>query len=153
MHAEFTINGTDASVEFDDNTLLIDTIRESFGLTGTKKSCDMEVCGACTVLLDGQAVSACTTLSAELHEKELVTVEGLASDDVLNAVQQAFVDHGAAQCGFCTPGMVMTVQALVLDHPDADEETIRRYLSGTICRCTGYIKIIEAAKQALATHD
>lgn len=148
---DFSLNGAPATVECPDNELLVDTIRDRLLLKGTKRSCDVEVCGACTVLLDGQAVSSCTTLSAELEGRELVTVEGLASDGELNRVQQAFVDHGAVQCGFCTPGMVMSVQALAMDHPDADEETIREYLSGTICRCTGYVKILEAAHQAVQT--
>jgi carbon-monoxide dehydrogenase small subunit len=148
MHLEFLLNGRPTSVDCPDNELLLDTVRRRFGLTGTKRSCDVEVCGACTVLLDGLAVSSCTTLSAELDGRDLVTVEGLADGEELSDVQQAFVDHGAAQCGFCTPGMVMTVQALTLDHPDADPALIKDYLSGTICRCTGYASILAAAEQA-----
>jgi carbon-monoxide dehydrogenase small subunit len=149
VHLSFVLNGAPVALECPDNELLLDTVRERLRLKGAKRSCDIEVCGACTVLLDGLAVSACTTLSAELDGRELVTVEGLAEGDDLHPVQQAFVDHGAVQCGFCTPGMVMTVQALVMDHPDADEHDIKDYLSGTICRCTGYVKILEAAEQAV----
>lgn len=149
MHLTFTLNGDAVELDCPDNELLLDTVRERLRLTGSKRSCDVEVCGACTVLLDGLAVSACTTLAAELDGRELLTVEGLADGDHLHPVQQAFVDHGAAQCGFCTPGMVMTVQALALDHPDASASDIREYLSGSICRCTGYAKIMEAAEQVV----
>jgi carbon-monoxide dehydrogenase small subunit len=150
VEIDFVLNGEPTTFECSDNELLIDVIREELGLTGTKRSCDMEVCGACSVLVDGLAVSACTTLAAELDGKSLVTVEGLADGDALNPVQQAFVDHAAVQCGFCTPGMVITVQALAMDHPDADDETIRDYLSSTICRCTGYVRIMEAARQVIS---
>ena len=149
MLCRFTLNGEPRSLDVADNELLIDAIRDRMLLKGTKRSCDMEVCGACTVLMDGLAVSSCTTLAAELDDADLVTIEGLADGEELNPVQQAFVDHSAVQCGFCTPGMVMSVQALAMDHPDADDETISAYLSGTICRCTGYVKILEAARQAV----
>ncbi len=149
MEVEFVLNGAPKTMRCADNELLIDAIREQLGLTGTKRSCDMEVCGACSVLVDGLSVSSCTTLAAEVDGKELVTIEGLADGDQLNPVQQAFVDHAAVQCGFCTPGMVISVQALAMDHPEADDETIREYLSGTICRCTGYVRIIDAARQAI----
>lgn len=149
MEFECTVNGQVTNLACEDHELLIDVIRERLALTGTKRSCDMEICGACTVLLDGVAVSSCTTLAAELEDRDLVTIEGLGDPENLSSVQQAFVDHGAAQCGFCTPGMVLTVQALVMDHPDADDETIKRYLSSTLCRCTGYVRILEAAKEAV----
>lgn len=149
MKLEFVLNGSLVDLECPDNELLIDALRERFGLTATKRSCDVEVCGACAVLLDGLAVSACTTLAADADGRSVVTAEGLADGDVLNPVQQAFVDCAAVQCGFCTPGMVISVQALVLDHPRADEENIRQYLSGNICRCTGYTRILEAARRVL----
>lgn len=149
MEFECTVNGQVTNLACEDHELLIDVIRERLALTGTKRSCDMEICGACTVLLDGVAVSSCTTLAAELEDRDLVTIEGLGDAENLSPVQQAFVDHAAAQCGFCTPGMVLTVQALVMDHPDADDETIKRYLSSTLCRCTGYVRILEAAKEAV----
>lgn len=150
MGIGFSLNGASASVDAPDHELLIDTLRNRLRLKGTKRSCDIEICGACTVLVDGQALSSCTTLTAEVEDRDVVTIEGLADGDRLHPVQQAFVDHGAAQCGFCTPGMVMSVHALALDFPDADEQEIKEYLSGTICRCTGYVKIIEAAQQALS---
>ncbi|MBK5222455.1 MAG: (2Fe-2S)-binding protein [Acidimicrobiia bacterium] len=150
MHVDLVLNGELTAIECADNELILDVVRERLGLTGTKRSCDMEVCGSCTVLLDGLAASACTTLVAEADGKELVTIEGLSDGDELNPVQQAFVDHAAVQCGFCTPGMIMSVQALAMDHPDADDETISEYLSGTICRCTGYVKILEAARQVIS---
>jgi carbon-monoxide dehydrogenase small subunit len=149
METEFTLNGSPTVVEAPDHELLIDSLRTRLRLTGTKRSCDVEICGACTVLRDGQAISACTTLTADVDGADVVTIEGLADGDELHPVQQAFVDHSAAQCGFCTPGMVMSVVALSLDYPDADEETIKEYLSSSLCRCTGYVKIIEAAQQVL----
>ncbi len=149
METEFILNGSPSVVDAPDHELLIDSLRARMRLTGTKRSCDVEICGACTVLCDGQAISACTTLTADVDGADVVTIEGLADGDDLHPVQQAFVDHSAAQCGFCTPGMVMSVVALCMEYPDADEERIKEYLSSTLCRCTGYVKIIEAAQQAL----
>jgi carbon-monoxide dehydrogenase small subunit len=143
------VNGAPWVFDIDDYELLIDVVRDRLGLRGTKRSCEVEVCGACTVLLDGVAVSACMTLGAELDGRELITVEGLAAGEMLHPVQEAFIKHGAVQCGFCTPGMVMSVCALLADRPDADEAGVREYLSGNICRCTGYVKILEATAEAL----
>lgn len=150
MQIDCVLNGEPITLECADHELLIDVVREQLGLTGTKRSCDMEVCGACSVLVDGLAVSACTTLAAEIDGRSLVTIEGLADGDQLHPVQQAFVDHAAVQCGFCTPGMVITVQALAMDHPCADDDVIREYLAGTICRCTGYVRILDAARQVIS---
>lgn len=147
------VNGAPVVMNVEDHELLLDVVRDRLRLTGSKRSCDLQVCGACTVLLDGLAISACTTLAAEIDGRALVTVEGLADGDTLHPVQQAFVDHGATQCGFCTPGMVMSVCALVAETPDADAQEVREYLSGTICRCTGYVKILEAAAEVLARGD
>lgn len=144
------VNGTPIVLDVDDFDLLIDVVRETLRLTGTKRSCDLQVCGACTVLLDDRAVSACTTLAAEMDGRTVTTIEGLADGEHLHPVQRAFVRHGATQCGFCTPGMVLSVHALASEHPDADEQVVRDYLSGTICRCTGYAKILDAAADVLA---
>jgi carbon-monoxide dehydrogenase small subunit len=144
------INDEPWSGDVPDHMLLSDFVRERLHLTGTKVSCGVEVCGACTVLLDGAAISSCTTLAAELDGRRLLTVEGLDHGGELHPVQAAFVELGAVQCGFCTPGMVLTVCALQEDHPDADLSQIRQYLSSTICRCTGYAKIVAAAAKVLS---
>jgi len=141
-----TVNGQTHAMEIEPRALLIDVLRNQLGLTGTKRSCDVQVCGACTVLLDGQPTSACSTLAVEADGRAVQTIEGVAQDGALDRIQQAFVDHGALQCGFCTPGFVMAVQALLAEHEKPDEATIRHYLHGNICRCTGYVKIIEAVK-------
>lgn len=141
-----TVNGQTHAMEIEPRALLIDVLRNQLGLTGTKRSCDVQVCGACTVLLDGQPASACSTLAVEADGRAVQTIEGVAQDGALDRIQQAFVDHGALQCGFCTPGFVMAVQALLAEHEKPDEATIRHYLHGNICRCTGYVKIIEAVK-------
>ncbi|MDX6732189.1 MAG: hypothetical protein QOC54_2137, partial [Baekduia sp.] len=128
-------------------TLLLDLLRE-MGLTGAKPSCEMEVCGACTVQLDGLPVSACTTLAVELDGRAVETVERLDADGDLHAIQQAFLDHSALQCGFCTPGMVMTAKALLEQDPDPSREDVVHWLEGSICRCTGYATIIDAVLDA-----
>jgi carbon-monoxide dehydrogenase small subunit len=142
----FTLNGQVTQVQAESSALLIDTLRDQLGLTGTKKSCDVEVCGACTVLADGLPISSCTTLTLDVEGKSLTTIEGVASGGQLSRVQQAFVAHGALQCGFCTPGMVLAVTALLEINPHPGEEEIRHFLRGNICRCTGYVKIIEGVK-------
>ncbi len=129
-------------------TLLLDFLRDELGLRGAKRACDMEVCGACTVLVDGMAVSACTMLTADVDGKKVETIEGLAENGKLHPLQQAFVDCFALQCGFCTPGLIMAALALLRDTHNPDEETIRRKLNGNICRCTGYRRIIEAVRKA-----
>jgi len=128
--------------------LLLDVLRERLGLTGAKRSCDVEVCGACTVLIDGHPVSACTTLAWEARGRRVDTVEGLAADGKLDRIQRAFVDRFALQCGYCIPGMVMGVKHLLDEVPDPDLEDVRRYLDGNICRCTGYVSIVEAVRAA-----
>ena len=118
--------------------LLIDFLRDRLGLTGTKRSCDIEVCGSCTILVDGLGVSACTTLALEAEGAKVTTVEGMTVDDQLGDVQRLLVEADALQCGFCTPGFVMTIQSLVNEMPDATYDQVVEYLSGSICRCTGY---------------
>jgi carbon-monoxide dehydrogenase small subunit len=145
MRVEMTLNGSRTEVEIEPRDLLIDVLRDRLRLKGTKRSCDVQVCGACTVLVDGLPASSCTTLCADVHERDVTTIEGLAQDkNRLDPVQRAFIAHGALQCGFCTPGMILAVKSMLAQEPNPTEETIRHYLRGNICRCTGYVKIIEA---------
>lgn len=146
MQLSFVLNGRTVAAEIEPRELLIDVLRSRFGLTGTKRSCDVEICGACTVLVEGLPVSSCTTLAADVEGRSVLTVEGLSASGELDPVQRAFVEHGAMQCGFCTPGMVLAVKALLALEERPDEEAIRRYLRGNLCRCTGYVKIIDAVK-------
>jgi carbon-monoxide dehydrogenase small subunit len=141
-----TLNGRETSVRVAPYDLLIDVLRDRLGLKGTKRSCDVEVCGACTVLADGLPVSSCTTLAVDVDGKAVTTIEGVADSGQLSRVQQAFVDHAGMQCGFCTPGMVLATTALFAHNSTPSEADIRHYLRGNICRCTGYIKILEAVK-------
>ena len=140
----FTLNGEPAGARIEPRELLVDVLREQFGLRGTKRSCDLGACGACTVLVDGLPASSCSTLAADVEGRSVVTIEGLGTPAALDPVQQAFVDHGAMQCGFCTPGMVLAVKALLSANPSPTEDEVRHYLRGNVCRCTGYVKIIEA---------
>jgi carbon-monoxide dehydrogenase small subunit len=144
MNVDFSVNGEAVSVEVEPRELLIDVLRERLALKGTKRSCDVQVCGACTVLVDGMPVSSCTTLCADMQGRSVTTIEGVAREGTLDPVQRAFIAHGALQCGFCTPGMILTVMALLAEHPQASDDTIRYYMRGNICRCTGYVKIMEA---------
>lgn len=127
---------------------LLEVIREDLGLTGTKEGCHLGECGACTVIMDGKTVNSCLVLATEADGKQVTTIEGLADGDKLHPVQQAFVDHGGLQCGFCTPGMIMSAKVLLDEKPDPSEEEIKRAIAGNICRCTGYTKIIESIKAA-----
>ncbi|MDX6729872.1 MAG: hypothetical protein QOK49_4677 [Baekduia sp.] len=141
------INGREQTLQIDNADLLLDVLRE-LGLRGAKPSCEMEVCGACTVQLDGLPVSACTTLAAEIDGREVETIEHLDADGTLHPVQEAFLRHSALQCGFCTPGMVMTAKALLEQDPDPSREDVVHWLEGSICRCTGYATIIDAVLDA-----
>lgn len=143
-----TVNCRDVEREIAARTLLIDFLRDELGLTGVKPSCDAQVCGACTVLVDGLPVSSCTFLAADTDGCEVTTIEGLADGDALHPVQQAFVDCQAMQCGYCTPGFVLAVEALLADLPDPTDEDIYHALDGNICRCTGYRPIAEAVRRA-----
>jgi aerobic carbon-monoxide dehydrogenase small subunit len=127
---------------------LLHTLRERLGLPGSKNACEQGECGSCSVLLDGQLVCACLVLAAQAHGHEVVTVEGLAPDGELHPVQEAFVEAGAVQCGFCTPGLVMAAADLLSRRPDPSEDEIREALSGNLCRCTGYAKIFDAVRLA-----
>jgi len=142
---EFKLNGKAVSCEVGASEILVDTIRNKFGLTGTKKSCGTGDCGTCTVIIDGRAVRSCTYLTGMAAGKDVTTIEGAASEDgTLHPVQQAFVDAGAIQCGYCTPGMVLTTIAFLKENPSPTMDEVKLALSGNLCRCTGYIKIFEA---------
>ena len=142
------VNGRAHELDVPVQAFLLDVLRDRLDLKGAKRSCDAEVCGACTVLVDGLAVSACTYLAVEADGREILTVEGLADGDRLHPVQQAFVDAGAVQCGFCTAGMLLTTKALLDEHPAPTRDDVLHYLRGSLCRCTGYRKIIEAVLAA-----
>jgi carbon-monoxide dehydrogenase small subunit len=131
--------------------MLVDCLRYDLGLTGTKEGCSVGVCGACTVLVDGQMVASCITLAVTADGADITTVEGLAKDGKLHPVQQAFIDHGGFQCGICTPGQVITAKALLDLNPDPTEEEIKDWMMGNLCRCTGYYGILESVKNAART--
>src|SRR3989304_4166337 len=136
------INGQNVCASVEGNQTLLEFLREELNLTGTKRGCDHGDCGACTVLIDGQPANSCLVLVSEVEGREVTTIEGLSRDGKLHPVQQAFVDYDAVQCGFCTPGMILTSVALLNENPNPGPEEIRRYLQGNLCRCTGYGKII-----------
>jgi carbon-monoxide dehydrogenase small subunit len=142
------VNGESCQLDVEPRTLLVHALRDCCGLTGTKIGCDTSQCGACTVLLDGRAVKSCTLLAVQLDAAEVTTIERLARDGELHPVQRAFRDHHGLQCGFCTPGMVITAIDLLSHDPDPDEEAIRHALGGNLCRCTGYQPIVEAVQAA-----
>jgi carbon-monoxide dehydrogenase small subunit len=142
------VNGQEESAEVSANQSLLSFLRDTLDLTGAKEGCNEGECGACLVLLDGRAVNACLVLAVEADGCEVVTVEGLASGGRLHPVQQAFLDHHAVQCGFCTPGMVIAAVALLAENPDPTETEVRSALSGNLCRCTGYRQILDAVLDA-----
>ena len=143
-----TVNDNPYEVMAAPNDLLVDILRQQLGLIGTKKGCGQGDCGSCTVLIDGDPVLACLTLTIACQGKEILTIEGLETNGRLDPVQQAFVDHGAIQCGFCTPGMIMSAKALRNENPNPSEGEIKRGLAGNLCRCTGYKKIVKAVQMA-----
>ncbi len=146
---KMTVNGKAASGDVEGRTLLASFLRENLGLTGTHIGCDTSQCGACVVHVDGEAVKACTMLAVEAEGAEVLTIESIANaDGSLNVVQQAFQDHHGLQCGFCTPGMVMSATALLKENPKPTEAEVRHYLDGNICRCTGYHNIVKAIMAA-----
>lgn len=145
---DVTVNGEDYRVDVPDHFTLLDLLRDRLELTGTKDGCSEGVCGACSVLVDGRLVRACLTLARRVDGRQIVTVEGLDAGGTLGALQQAFVEQGAIQCGFCTPGMLMAATALLDARPDPSESEIREFLAGNLCRCTGYAKIVTAVQSA-----
>ncbi len=145
---QLTVNGEDHDVVVTPNQTLVEVLREDLELTGTKVGCDEGACGTCTVLMDGKPVRSCLTLAIEAQGKSIETIEGLASGGELHPVQKAFIEHGAIQCGFCTPAMILTSKAFLEQNPHPTEEEVRRAISGVVCRCTGYAKIVEAIMAA-----
>ena len=144
LTVNLTVNGKAVSTEAEPRTLLVQVLRESLGLTGTHVGCDTSQCGACVVLVDGKSVKACSMLAAQAEGAEVTTIEGLAKDGALHPMQEAFRDNHGLQCGFCTPGMVLSAIDLVGNNPDPSEQQIRDWLEGNICRCTGYHNIVKA---------
>lgn len=148
MNIELTVNGEARSAQVDAGTRLIDLLRDEFRLTSVKEGCGAGECGACTVLLDGEPVCSCLVPAVQARGHEVLTVEGLARNGELDALQQAFLDCDAVQCGFCTPGMILTARALLRRNPDPSDQEIRSALAGNICRCTGYAPIVRAVRTA-----
>jgi len=140
----FRVNGQMVTLDLPVHALLLDVLRDRLGLKGAKRSCDIQVCGACTVLVDGAPVSACTYLAVEVDGRVVSTVEGLADGDTLHPLQESFIECGAVQCGFCTSGMLMAAKALLDEEPAPTAERVVAYLRGNLCRCTGYGKVIDA---------
>lgn len=147
----FILNGREVKVSVNGHQRLIDVLREQLEQTGTKEGCGEGECGSCTVIIDGRAVNSCLYPALEVEGKSVTTIEGLRGPkNELSVIQQTFVEHGAIQCGFCTPGMIMSAKALLDSNPDPSEEDIREALLGNLCRCTGYVQIVEAVKEAAA---
>ena len=146
---KFTVNGKSVELRVDDSRRLLDIIREELGLTGTKEGCAIGECGACTVIMNGEAVNSCLILAAQIQGAEIETVENLERNEVLSELQEAFLDNGAIQCGFCTPGMLMSAKALLDKNPHPTEAEIKTALEGNLCRCTGYVPILNSVNDAI----
>jgi carbon-monoxide dehydrogenase small subunit len=149
IEIKFTLNNKTVKVMAEPNIRLIDLLRDKFDLTGTKEGCGVGECGACTVLMNGCAVNSCLVLAAQANDTEIVTIEGIAEGEVLSSLQKNFLTHGAVQCGFCTPGMVLSASALLDRKPNPTDEEIAESIAGNLCRCTGYKQIIEAIKETV----
>ena len=145
---EIHVNGEAYELAIEPQTTLLEVLRDHLGLTGTKEACGTGECGSCTVLIEGKPILSCLALAVDYPNKEIITIEGLSQGEKLTPVQQAFVDCGAVQCGFCTPGMILSASALLEKNPSPSEEEIRKALEGHLCRCTGYNKIVEAVNTA-----
>lgn len=142
------VNGEQVEAAVEPNTTLVQFLREDLGLTGTKHGCGLGDCGACTVIMDGKPVNSCLVLAVQANGRNILTIEGLAENGKLHPIQEAFVNKGAIQCGFCTPGMILSAKALLAENPRPTEQEIRMAISGNLCRCTGYQKIVEAIQEA-----
>ena len=142
---KFTLNGKEVEVKVKPNTTLLDLLRRKLKITSVKRGCERGECGACTVLIDNQPVNSCLVLAPQVDGKNVVTIEGIVKNGELHPIQEAFIETGAVQCGFCTPGIILTLKALFDSNPDPSEEDIRKAIEGNLCRCTGYTKIIRAA--------
>ena len=140
----FTVNGRQHEMEVEPHELLLDVVRNRLGLTGAKRSCDMQVCGTCTLLLDGRPVSSCTLPAFEAKGRDILTIEGLAQQGKLHPLQQAFIEKGGFQCGFCTPGMILTAKTMLAENSNPTEADVIQFMQGNLCRCTGYKKIVES---------
>jgi carbon-monoxide dehydrogenase small subunit len=146
MKIEFTLNRKSVSAEIESTERLIDLLRNKFHLTGTKEGCSIGECGACTILMDGKAINSCLILAEQIAGSEIITIEGIAEDDKLHPLQENFIKAGAIQCGFCTPGMVISSYELLSSKPNPTEDEIKEAIAGNLCRCTGYKQIIDAVK-------
>ncbi len=153
MEIQFLLNNQPIQVDVAPDRRVVDLLREDLGLTGTKEACGSGECGACTILVDGETRLSCLMLAAQLEGRHITTIEGLAEGEVLHPVQEAFVEFGAVQCGFCTSGMVLSALDILKDHPNPDRSEIREGLSGNLCRCTGYQKIVDAVEAAAMKMD
>jgi len=145
---ELTVNRQHYELAVKPNTLLVEVLASELGLRGVKRGCDCSSCGACTVILDGRAVKSCSILAVQAHGREVTTIEGLAEGNRLHPIQKAFIDHFAIQCGYCTPGMILSAKALLDENPNPTENELKEALRGNLCRCTGYVKILEAVLAA-----
>jgi len=150
---EVKVNGEEFKLEVAANLRLVDLLRDKLGLIGTKEGCGEGECGACTVIIDGETANSCLVLAAQVDGREITTIEALGNEDKLHPLQQSFIDNGAVQCGFCTPGMILSAKNLLDHNPQPSEEEIKRGLSGNICRCTGYTKIIKAVQDVAQGGD
>ena len=148
-----TLNGESVTVEVEPFEILVDVLRDKLGFTGVKVGCNEGECGACTVIMDGQAVLSCLLPAMKAQGREVVTIEGLGRDDELRPLQQAFIEKGAVQCGYCTPGMIMSAKALLDENPQPSHDEIEEAMAGNLCRCTGYLQIIEAIEAAIESRS
>jgi len=149
IEVQFKLNGKDTTISTEANKRLLDVLREDLHLTGTKEGCAIGECGACTIILNGEAVTSCLMLIGQVQGAEIITIEGLSENGELHPLQQKFLEHGAVQCGYCTPGMLLSAYALLLKNPNPTDDEIKEAIAGNLCRCTGYKQIIDAVKEAI----